>query len=157
MIHRRTSTDWQLVREYKLDASFSETCKQLVLDDIGGMPDSDKKKAKWMLDRLKLIKSVFDLKQGASKIMLASEWFLDSCGGGTEIVFVCANSRRSRDFTGRKGSIRLTRTRGTIGKPLCVPNCNESQRERVYSENLQRILQCQIADCSPRETPTWSP
>jgi Apea-like HEPN len=78
-IHRRILTLWKFERDYKFDASLAETYNHLVLDDINGMLQSDGDKSAWMIDKLKLIQAVFD-KQAASKIMLASEWFLDSCG-----------------------------------------------------------------------------
>jgi hypothetical protein len=80
-IHRRISTEWRFEREAKLDASLAETFQRLRLDDFEGALDSDSKKADWIKNQLRLIKRAFEDNQQARKIMLASQWFLDSYSG----------------------------------------------------------------------------
>ena len=80
-IHRRTSTEWRFEREAKLDASLAKTFQGLRLDDLEGRLDSDSKKTDWIINQLRLIKPAFEDNQQARKIMLASQWLLDSYSG----------------------------------------------------------------------------
>jgi len=131
MIHQKISTSWQIEREYKLDASLSEMCKHLVLDDVGGMLDSDAKKAEWMLDRLRVIKSAFDLKQRASKIMLASEWFLDSCGGAHELFSFVQTAVVLEILLGEKARSDLLGLGELLGN-RCAYLIAKSHKEREF-------------------------
>jgi hypothetical protein len=136
MIHRRISTDWQFEREYKLDASLSEVCKNLLLDDVGGMLDTDEKKAEWILDKLTLIKSTFDLKQPASKVMLASEWFLDSCAGAHRLFSFVQTAVVLEILLGDKARSDLLSLGELLGN-RCAYLIAKSHKER---ENILEIF-----------------
>jgi hypothetical protein len=86
-IHRRIGNVWEFERDYRVDSSLDETYRHLVLDDLNGKLDRDDEKAKWIEGRLKLIQSAFSSKKDANKILLASEWFLDSCGKTHGLLF----------------------------------------------------------------------
>jgi Apea-like HEPN len=129
-IHRRISNGWKFEREYKLDASLSETWKRLKLDDIGGVLNSEEKKTDWIEDRLRLIRAVFD-KPVASKIMLPSEWFLDSCGGAHRLFSFVQTAIVLEILLGEKARSDLLGLGELLGN-RCAYLIAKSHEEREY-------------------------
>jgi hypothetical protein len=91
-IHRNIEDKWVMEGIHELEDSISETFNKLVLHNVNGSLDAEKKRVQRIRERLDLIKCVFSNdKEKAKKILLAGQWLFDSyCGKNELLSFVQA-------------------------------------------------------------------
>jgi hypothetical protein len=85
-VHRNVGSIWRGERIYELDQAFSETFNDLVLHDLDGYLGTESEKVRWMQSVLSDMACVFRNQTKAEKIILASQWLLDSYSGRNDLL-----------------------------------------------------------------------
>jgi hypothetical protein len=90
-VHRLVSDRWIVEEAHDLESHYSQTLRDLVLDDLGGVLDDEATQASWMRRQLDEIGSVFRAQEDANKLVLGAQWLFDShCGNDQLLQFVQA-------------------------------------------------------------------
>ncbi len=85
-IHRIIDDKAEIDDTEELSEDLSRTISDLVFNDLEGKLDSDAKKRGWTLDCLNKLKKVFSNTDQSARLLLAGQWFLESCSGRNELL-----------------------------------------------------------------------
>lgn len=85
-VHRKVDGTWSIEKAIELDSSTSDTFNDLILDDLNEQLSTEKDKVVWMQKVLEDMACVFRNHHNSQKIILASQWLLDSCSGRNELL-----------------------------------------------------------------------
>lgn len=129
VVHRSIGSTWQIEGKRELDAPLSDTFRDLALDDLDGLLDSDAAKSDWMGQKLRNISIVLQNESRAQNLLLASQWFFDSYSGKNELLSFVETTVAMEILLGDKSSSDLMGL-GELLSNRCAYLIGKSSRQR---------------------------
>ena len=86
VVHKEKDDGWEIDGKFDLEDRHSSTLNDIILEDLEGKIDTEKKKILWAVRQLKQISTVFSSGEKGANILRASQWLFDSYTGQDELL-----------------------------------------------------------------------
>ncbi len=85
-IHRLLDSGWEIDDTNELSEDVFRAYNDIEFNDLGGQLDTEQKRNTWSVRKLAEVSKVFRSGKEAERLILAGQWFFDSCCGRNELL-----------------------------------------------------------------------
>lgn len=140
-IHKLEYDNWVVQGKHELDYDISDTFHDLVIHDLDGTLDTQKKQASWVSRRLNEMNTVFSCGDTSKthKLLLACQWLFESFSGKNELLSFVQTTVVIEILLGDKASSEQVGL-GTLLRNRCayLIGTSQSQRDEIL-DDFQKI------------------
>jgi len=134
-IHRNIDGKWVIDDKKDLMEDLSRTISDLVFHDLKGSLDNDIKKKDWMKSCLYKLKKVFSNNEQSERLLLAGQWFFESCTGRNELLSFVQAMVALEILLGDKAASDVVGLNELLGNRCAyLISVNHAQREEILKE-----------------------